>query len=371
MLMFNRFFKIFVFLLVMRVMVVEAANVAVIAPKEGPMAKYGLELISGVQTAVDMVNEEGGINGEKINLIAIDDRCEDTFAVSAAQMMSLNSSANDKINMVIGPYCNNMFYDIADIYSKGKIIRFVPMPLNAKQHNFYARGMIKLMGRFSDEAETFFDFYKNKMITNKLAMVYDSTMPETTDTAFELQQLFRENNISNLTLFNLADYNKNFSQMAQEILLNNQIVYILGDYEKTARLVQRLQEEKEDVVVFVDEYLATEHLFNELGNFAEGIYVITLKDLKNNPEFTEELVTLRLKGKEPKGLGVYGYVMFRLWEDMAKQAKSVEFDKIINIQKKKTFNLPWGNIDWQRNIVEINNGYNIYQIKNGEYMQVN
>ena len=159
--------------------------------------------------------------------------------------------------------------------------------------------------------------------------------------------------------------------MAQEILLNNQVVYVLGNYQKTARLVQRLQEEKDDVVIFVDEYLATQHLFDELGNFAEGIYVLALKDLKNNPDFTEELVALRLKGKEPKGLGVYGYVMFKLWADMVKAAKSIDFDSIVDIQKKKTFILPWGNVDWQKNIVEPNSGYNIYQIRDGEYVQVN
>ena len=72
-------------------------NVAVIAPKAGEYKALGDEIISGVRIAVDDINGQGGLKGEKINLITVDDQCDDRLAVSTAQMMAVNTSPKDKI----------------------------------------------------------------------------------------------------------------------------------------------------------------------------------------------------------------------------------------------------------------------------------
>ena len=107
----------------------KAANIAVVAPKVGDMAKYGNELIDGVQIAVDIFNQNGGLLGEKIKLITIDDRCEDSFAVSAAQMMTLSSSQNDKLDLIIGPFCNNAFSQISSIFRRACHYNLCPFRL--------------------------------------------------------------------------------------------------------------------------------------------------------------------------------------------------------------------------------------------------
>ena len=95
-------FKLFFGMVALWAVEAKAVNVAVVAPRVGYMAKFGNELAEGAQIAVDIINQNGGINGEKVNLIMVDDRCQDSFAVSAAQMMSVNSSDHDKISLVIG-----------------------------------------------------------------------------------------------------------------------------------------------------------------------------------------------------------------------------------------------------------------------------
>ena len=52
-------------------------NVAVVAPKAGEYKTLGDEIISGVRIAVDDINAQGGLKGEKINLITVDDQCDD------------------------------------------------------------------------------------------------------------------------------------------------------------------------------------------------------------------------------------------------------------------------------------------------------
>ena len=104
-----RIFKIAVVVLLLKANIAMAVNVAVIAPKDENLFYFGRDLAEGVRIAVDLINENGGVLGEKINLIEIEDRCNDLSAVSTAQMLSSASSEKEKLSLVIGSYCQNMF----------------------------------------------------------------------------------------------------------------------------------------------------------------------------------------------------------------------------------------------------------------------
>ena len=107
-----------------------AINGAVIAPLVGEFKHFGDELINGVRIAVDDINSQGGVKGERVNLVVVDDQCDDTFAVSTAQMMAVNSSKEDRMNLVVGPYCPNAFEKVSDIYAKANIFQIIPTTIS-------------------------------------------------------------------------------------------------------------------------------------------------------------------------------------------------------------------------------------------------
>ena len=348
----------------------EAFNIAVIAPKVEKMGRFGNELIEGAQIAVDMINEKGGLLGDKLNLISIDDRCEDAFAVSTAQMIALNSSKNDKIDMVIGPFCDNMFEEITNIYEQNKIVRIIPMPLNEMQNSMISKGLIKIGGLMSSQAKIFVEYYQKNLVGKNVAFIYDSSIPKTTETAFEIQMLFDKNNLYGLKLFDMSAYNEKYDELVDEVLLNSQVVYVLGRPEPLAIIIQKIQEENSETSIFTDAYMATGHIYRELGNFVEGVYFLSYKNIKDEPSFTEELVELRIKDREPKGLGVYGYAAVNLWAQLAEDAKSADFDKIDEQKNKKEYEMPWGMTGFNNGSATNSGEYSLYQIKNGEYTQV-
>ena len=67
-------------------------TLAVIAPKSGEYARAGEELFNGARLAVQEINDNGGLNGEKLDMLTIDDRCDDRLAVSTAEMLTLLKS---------------------------------------------------------------------------------------------------------------------------------------------------------------------------------------------------------------------------------------------------------------------------------------
>jgi branched-chain amino acid transport system substrate-binding protein len=106
-----------------------------------------------------------------------------------------------------------------------------------------------------------------------------------------------------------------------------------------------------------------------LGNFVEGVYFLSYKNIKDEPSFTEKLVELRIKGREPKGLGVYGFAAVDLWAQMVRDAKSVDFNKLDRLKDIKAYEMPWGVTKFDKGSAVNFGDYALYQIKNGEYTQ--
>ena len=124
--MLRRLFTFFSFTAIFLPSLAKADNVtvALVVPKAGSYQQQGAELTKGVQQAVDEINNAGGLLGKKLELLAIDDQCNDSIAVSTAQMLTILKQKN--IKLIIGPYCANSFEEITDIYAKGQLFQIIP-----------------------------------------------------------------------------------------------------------------------------------------------------------------------------------------------------------------------------------------------------
>jgi len=71
------------------------------SPMSGEAASYGEAFFGGAALAVKEINDAGGINGRKIELIVEDDKC------SADGATAINKLANvDKVTAIVGPLCS-------------------------------------------------------------------------------------------------------------------------------------------------------------------------------------------------------------------------------------------------------------------------
>ncbi|MCR2692882.1 ABC transporter substrate-binding protein, partial [Salmonella enterica] len=69
------------------------------APLTGPNAVYGLQIQKGAEAAAEIINAEGGLNGEKIVFTLGDDVSDPKQGISVA-----NKFAADGVKFVIGHF---------------------------------------------------------------------------------------------------------------------------------------------------------------------------------------------------------------------------------------------------------------------------
>lgn len=314
-------------------------TLAVIAPKAGDNAKAGHELFEGARLAVKEINDNGGINGQKLDMLTIDDRCDDRLAVSTAEMLSLLNSK--KIGLVIGPYCSGQFDQVAAIYKKSKIFQIVPTVDSYYSGNTSQKGRVVLLGTKTQMSKDFFEFYNHNFAGLKVGFVYDDTSKKGyEDVAKALYEEFRRYGKGDLLKFYVLDSEGDADEVV-EALQNDgvHIVFVLND--DVLSFIRDVRKADKDKIVFTAKKTLSVKKLKNMGSLADGLYLLDLPGLKDSLVFTESLVNLRLLGVEPEGIETYSYVAVKLWGELAKKVKSFDYQKLVKASNSAEMQEKW------------------------------
>ena len=346
-------------------------NIAVVAPQTGDQQAFGTELISGVKTAIDLINEAGGLKGQRINLITINDACDDRLSVATAKMIASNTGEKDKISLVIGPYCGNKFGEVAKTYADAKIFQIIPTSIPEEDEAENHPGLAKLSGDNRRQSTDFYNFYDKSFSGRNVAIIYDSENREIVDIAAAVQQEFKKHNaLERLKAYSYGSFD-DIDDLVEKVLEDkNNIAYILGTPKQTAEVASQLKDENEHFIIFANKYKAQKDYNEIMGKMAEKIFYVGLPSLSDNPNFAETLVQLRLKGVEPEGLGVYGFSAVKFWEGLVEKGDSFDYDRLASAMANGPVKTLWGETTVKNGTPENLPSYGIYIRMSGQYAQV-
>lgn len=349
-----------------------AANmtVAVITPKAGAWSKQGAELTAGAKKAAEEINANGGLLKQKIKILDIDDQCNDSIAVSTAQMLALRK--DKKIALVIGPYCANSFETVAKTYAGAKIFQIIPTTVDYAQAKTVQKGLIKMLGYTSQQAIDFFKYYNSHFAGEKVAIVSDISNAQSSEIAQAVNDQFAKHGktvvVQNYT-YDMTQ--KDYEKLAKRIIkAGNKVVFLTGSAKQIRKTAGYLKERKADLAIFINKYQATDAYFEKLEELAEGTYVLELSGKNNDPEFAEALVKLRLSGFETDGLALYGYSALKLWEALVKKTGSFDYAKVSAKANNKKIATDLGNHMFHNGAPEKSENYAIYLYQNGHFNKV-
>lgn len=347
-------------------------NVAVITPTSGDFKYFSEELINGAKVAVDEINETGGLQGKKVNLVQIDDPCDDTLSLTTAEMIAVNRSSADKMQLVIGPQCYHQTEKIARLFAAAKIFQIHPTGSSRALYLEPHPQVVEMVGFTEQQGIDFFRYYANSHGAYKLAVVYDGRNPELTEISREIQHLFTKDGLGEkLTAFSTESFAGDADKIAEQVRAHGaEAIFMLADADLTTATVLNLKKENPQMKVFVNRYFGGRKFIRALGNYAEGTYLISLPSLSGNPNFAENLVRLRLWGIEPEGLMAYGYLAVKLWQRLVESAGSTNYDKLQKKLDGQLMSAGWGNVVYTSGVPDRSLKYAIYRYENGEYTQV-
>lgn len=101
-------------------------RIGVIAPLSGPASVYGSSMRNGLKIAADVINEAGGIAGQRIELIPANDQNDKLVAAEAARDLVYRQN----VKMIIGTVSSDATMNVQRVCEKARIPMLTPVSTN-------------------------------------------------------------------------------------------------------------------------------------------------------------------------------------------------------------------------------------------------
>lgn len=341
-------------------------KIGVAGAHSGDLASYGLPTLKGAQLVAKDVNAKGGIKGSPIELVLVDDQCKPEAAANLATKL-----VSDGVKAVVGHICSGPTKAALPIYRDAKIVSIAP---SATTPELTQSGEYKLFFRTiaSDDrqARTMVDFVLDKLAAKKIAILHDKG-----DYGLGLanysRQFIEESKKAEVVLFEGITVGQvDFSAVIQKIKRSNADAVIFGGYHPEAsKLVSQMRKKRIDTTFVSDDGIKDEAFIKVAGKDAEGVYATGPTDTSNNPitlEYREKFK--KSEGADPGSFFDNGVAATLAIINALEKAKSFDAEDVAAALRSEKVDTPFGEISFDEYGDPVGIGFNMFVVKDGQYI---
>ena len=137
----------------------------------GPNAYQGEQQQQGVEMAIADLNARGGVLGEQLKLISLDDACDSGQAVAAAQRL-----VAAKVPFVVGHQCSGASIPAAKVYEEARVIQMTSSSTNPRLTEEGRMNVFRICGRDDQQGAIAGDYLADHWRTAKIAILSDGSV---------------------------------------------------------------------------------------------------------------------------------------------------------------------------------------------------
>ena len=249
----------------------EPIKIGFVAGLSGRNSQLGVSARNGIELAIDNINENGVLNGRKLELIVKDDKGD-----TETGKRVINELIDEGVTAIIGPVMSNMA-DSALESIKGKAVLMISPTISTDTIKDRDDNFIRVMPVASNEAKTMAQaVLKNGF--KKTAVVYDASNREYTEPIYLIFKEFFEiqgNEITYVRAFE-KDKEKKFSAIAREIVNSKpEALYMIMSGIDAAFLCQQIRKLDSKIMFYGSHWVKTGNIIEEGGRSVEGLTLVT------------------------------------------------------------------------------------------------
>ncbi|MEE4924891.1 ABC transporter substrate-binding protein [Pseudomonas alliivorans] len=284
-------------------------KIGVAGPMTGANAAFGEQYMKGAQAAADAINAAGGVNGEKIVLVAGDDACEPKQAVAVANRLVDQDKVVGVVG-VVGHFCSSSTIPASEIYSDAGVIAITPGSTNPQVTERGLKEMFRMCGRDDQQGVVAGDYIVDVLKGKKIAVIHDKdTYGQGLADATQTQ--LKKRGVTPVLYEGLTRGEKDFSALVTKIRSTGaDVVYFGGLHPEAGPLVRQLREQGlKDIKFMSDDGVVTDELVTTAGGkqYVDGVYMTFGADPRMLPDSKAVVEQFRKGGTEPEGYTLYAY----------------------------------------------------------------
>lgn len=281
-------------------------SIAVVGPMTGQLANIGDQFKQGANAAAAAINEKGGVNGRKINIVIEDDVCDPKQAVSVA-----NRIAAEGIKFVDGHACSGSSIPASAVYAENGILMMSPASSNPEMTDAAAaKGWPTIMRLYTrDDGQGAFigPWIAKKFAGKNVAVLHDKSAYGQ-GVADMVKAKMNENGLKEVFYDGINAGEKDYNVLVTKLKdLKADVVYFGGYHPEAGLILRQAAEQGYKFQLIMPDSIASPEFWQVAGPAGEGTMFVFPADPQANPAAKEAVEKIKGGGFVPEGFTLFSY----------------------------------------------------------------
>ncbi len=318
-------------------------RIATAGPMTGDYAWAGDRYQRGAGLAVEDINANGGILGQRVELIVGDDFCDPDQAVALARKL-----VSDGVVFVAGHWCSHASIPASKVYEQARILQIAPGSASARLTDEGGSNVFRVCGRDDRQGEQVADYLAEHWAGKEIAILDDGT-PWGEGVAEGTRRGLREHGLRATVDEPLKPGEPEYSPLVARMQAAGVDVLFVGGYHREAGLILRQAHDHDyDLRLIGNSAMALEDFPLIAGPGLAGTVMAAMADMRSSPRAADVVARFRAQGHEPAGYTLYAYAAVQVWAQAAQAAGSLDLDAVTQVMHSQQFDTVLGRIGFDQ-----------------------
>ena len=309
------------------------------APLTGTMAWFGEQHERGVGMAVAELNEAGGVLGQSVEVIAVDDYCDGEQGSAAARKLIAA-----EVVFVAGHLCSGAAIPASELYHQAGIIMMSGTATNPKLTEQGFRNVFRVVNRDSEQARLAAEYLAEYWADAKIAILHDGTVYGQ-DLAEATKQQLNQRGIKEAQFGQITPGQPEYTEIVSALQEAGIEVLFFGGYTAEAALIARHSQDRDyDLQLLGGDNLNGEYFLQVAGPGAEGVRFVSMADPRTHEAAAPIVARFRAEGYEPEGFTLYGYAVVQVWTQAVEKAGTFDAEAVVEALRHNEFDTVLGRL---------------------------
>jgi branched-chain amino acid transport system substrate-binding protein len=291
--------------------------------------------------AVADLNAAGGVLGEQVQLITVDDFCDPEQAVAAAKKL-----VSDGVIFVAGHYCSGASIPASEIYEAAGVLQISPASTNPMLTELGRANVFRV--NFRDDAAGIVvgNYLADHWFDKKIAILHDDTVFGR-GVAEEAKKNLNRRGVTEAIYQAYVPGRHNYAAEINELQAADIAVAFIGGYHTEIALIARAAGDRGYPIQLVAGLGLTSEDFGLIaGPAAEGTLFLDVPDPRGRAEAAPVVERFRASGFEPEGYTLLAYGAVQAWAQAAEKSGSLKLQVMIASLRQYRFDTVLGTISF-------------------------
>jgi branched-chain amino acid transport system substrate-binding protein len=339
-------------------------EIGMVGPITGQYAIFGEQMRRGASYMVDRINQEGGINGQKVALQVGDDACDPRQAVSVA-----NQLANRQVVAVIGHYCSGSSIPASAVYNENNILQITPASTNPALTEDAAKkgwtNVFRTCGRDDKQGVVAGDFIAEHF-GGKVIVALDDKSAYGHGLADETVKRLESKGVKVALRESYNAGERDYSALITRLKqAQADLVYIGGYHTEVGLILRQAKDQGLKAQFMSGDANATDELGHIAGPAADGFLFTFAPDPRKFATAKQAVEDFKKQGFDPEGYTLYTVAAMEVYAEAVRKAGSTDLAKLLPVLHATTFQTVVGPIAFDAKGDVRDPKYSVY--KDGKY----